>query len=303
MRISPPALLVDARAHLGEGPAWDAARGLLWWVDILAGHLHALDPAGVADRVFAVGMPLGCVAPTRSGGLVAGVRDGIAVLEVDLTAAPGVAPGTVRATTLARPEPELPGNRFNDGKCGPDGRFLAGTMDEAEVERSGSLYSCSPDGRVRRLLGGLGISNGLAWSPDGRTLFHVDTPTREIRAFDYDPATGEVSRPRIAVTVPTELGWPDGMTADAEGRLWLAMWKGAAVTVWDPQRGTLLERIPIPARNVTSCAFGGPDLSDLYVTSARKDLGPTDLAEYPASGGLFRLRTDVAGAPTFAFAD
>ena len=302
MKISPPDLIFAAHATLGEGPVWDATRRVLYWVDIHAGHLHVHDGEAHADEVMAVDAPLGCVAPTRSGNLIAGVGPGIAILR--LKARGGAAgPATAEPTYLARLEAHLPGNRVNDGKCGPDGRFLVGTMDDAEKEASGSLYSYAPDGTLKTLLGGVGISNGLAWSPDLRKLYYIDTPTRDIVAYDYDLGSGEIADPRVVVRVPPSLGWPDGMTSDAAGRLWVAMWGGAALTVWDPRRGELVERIPLPARNVTACAFGGADGTDLYVTSARKGLGPGDLTEFPASGGLFRLRTDVAGMPTFSFAD
>jgi sugar lactone lactonase YvrE len=202
---------------------------------------------------------------------------------------------------IVNPESHLPGNRFNDGKCDPAGRFLAGTMDNAENEASGSLYSYSPGGTLQTLLTGVRISNGLTWSPDYRTFYHIDTPTRQVTAFEYDPVTGNIANPRPAVTVPSELGWPDGMTSDAEGMLWVAMWGGAKLTRWDPATGQLLEAIPIPALNVTSCVFGGPHLTDLYITSARKGMMAEQLAKYPLSGGLFRIRTNSQGMPTFAF--
>jgi sugar lactone lactonase YvrE len=145
------------------------------------------------------------------------------------------------------------------------------------------------------------ISNGLAWSPDYRTLYFIDTPTRQVLAYDYDLQSGAIANPRLAVSVPAVLGWPDGMTSDASGRLWVALWGGAALTVWDPANGALLEKIELPAKNVTSCAFGGPDGSQLYVTSARKGLDAADLSAYPSSGGLFRIQTDQVGLPTFVF--
>jgi sugar lactone lactonase YvrE len=204
---------------------------------------------------------------------------------------------------IVNPESHLPGNRFNDGKCDPAGRFLAGSMDDAEVEASGSLYSLAPDGTVKTLLSGTRISNGLAWSPDYHTFYYIDTPTRVVMAYDYNLATGEIANPRPAVSVPPELGWPDGMTSDVEGMLWVALWGGAKLTRWNPATGQLVAEIPIPALNVSSCAFGGPDLTDLYVTSARKGMTAEQLAKYPLSGGLFRIRTNSQGMPTFEFND
>jgi sugar lactone lactonase YvrE len=206
-----------------------------------------------------------------------------------------------RLSFLTCPELHLPGNRFNDGKCDPAGRFLAGTMDDAEVEASGSLYSLALDGTVKTLLTGLRISNGLAWSPDHRTFYHIDTPTHLVTAYDYDLATGDIANPHTAITVSSELGWPDGMTSDMEGMLWVAMWGGAKLTRWNPVTGQLLENISFPALNVSSCAFGGSDLTDLYVTSARKGMSAEELEQYPLSGGLFRIKTNIQGMPTFTF--
>lgn len=288
-----PELLLDLGLHLGEGPVWNARRGVLHFVDIHAGDLHAYDPVHAAHTVHHWGEPLGCLAPASGGGLILALqRTGLARFD----------PAGGALTPLLHPEPHLPGNRFNDGKCDPAGRFLVGTMDDAEQTAGGSLYSLSPQGSVEKLLSGLRISNGLAWSPDGRTFYFIDTPTRLVMAYDYDLATGALANPRPAVRVPEALGWPDGMAADAEGMLWVALWGGAQITRWDPATGRLLAAVRLPALNVTSCAFGGPELSDLYVTSARKGMTAAQLEQYPHSGGLFRLRPGVTGAPVAEYA-
>jgi sugar lactone lactonase YvrE len=291
--MNSPELILDAKAQLGEGPSWDVATRTLYWIDIYAGEVHAFSPETGRDLVIPIGEPVGCLAPTRAGGLIIASQSGIALLD----------PVTSRRTPLSSPEAHLPGNRFNDGKCDPAGRFLAGTMDNAEVEASGSLYSLSSDGTLKTLLTGVGISNGLAWSPDYEILYYIDTPTRTVMAYAYDLATGDIAQPREAVHIPDGMGWPDGMTSDTEGNLWIAMWGGAALTKWDPVAGRLLQTIPMPALNVTSCAFAGEGLTDLYITSARKGLSAVQLAQYPLTGGLFRLRTDVPGMPTFTFGD
>jgi sugar lactone lactonase YvrE len=293
--ISAPELVLDARADLGEGPAWEARTGSLYWVDIHAGHLHIFNPQDGTDRRIEVGEFIGCAAPRRTNGLVLGLRSGFATLDSPLPS------GEAGVRAIVNPESHLPGNRFNDGKCDPAGRFLAGSMDDAEVEASGSLYSLAPDGTVKTLLTGTRISNGLAWSPDYRTLYFIDTPTRTVMAYNYNLATGEIANPHLAVSIPPELGWPDGMTSDAEGTLWVALWGGAKLTRWNPAAGHLVAEIPVPAFNVSSCAFGGPDLTDLYVTSARKGMNAEQLAKYPLSGGLFRIRTNIQGMPTFEF--
>ena len=289
--ISAPELVLDARADLGEGPAWEPTTGSLYWVDIHTGRLHIFNPKDGSDRSIEVGEYLGCAAPRRPGGLVLGLRSGFATLDLP----------SQKLIRLVNPEPHLPGNRFNDGKCDPAGRFLAGSMDDAETAPSGSLYSLSPDGSVKTLLRGRRIANGLTWSPDYHTFYFIDTPTRTVMAYDYDLATGALANPRPVISVPPELGWPDGMTSDTQGQLWVALWGGARLTRWNPASGRLLEEIAFPALNVSSCAFGGPHLTDLYVTTARKEMDTGQLASYPFSGGLFRLRTNIQGLPTFAF--
>jgi sugar lactone lactonase YvrE len=289
--ISAPEFALDARADLGEGPAWEPRTGCLYWVDIHAGHLHIFNPQEGVDRHIDVGEFLGCAAPRDSGGLVLGLRNGFATLDLS----------TEKLTRLVNPEPHLPGNRFNDGKCDPAGRFLAGTMDDAETKASGSLYSLAPDGTLKTLVTGTRISNGLAWSPDYRTFYYIDTPTRTVMAYDYDLATGDIANPRPVVTVPPEMGWPDGMTSDTEGMLWVALWGGAKLARWNPATGQLLEQIPFPAFNVSSCCFGGPDLTDIYVTTARQGMTPEQLTKYSLSGGLFRIKTNIQGMPTFTF--
>jgi len=295
-----PELILDAHTDLGESPAWDAVAGRLYWVDIHAGMLHCYDPEHGSSQLHHFAEPIGCVAPCNPtwkspggtrGNVLLAAKSGLILLNQ---------PGD-EWEYLLQPEVHLPGNRFNDGKCDPAGRFLTGSMDDAEMEASGSLYSYSPAGRFKILLTGIRISNGLTWSPDARTFYYIDTPTRQVTAFDYDITTGDIANPRPAVRVPPELGWPDGMTADMEGMLWVAMWGGAKLTRWDPSTGKLLEAIPIPALNVSSCIFGGKDLTELYITSARKGMSPEQLVAYPLSGGLFRMQTKISGMPTFVF--
>ena len=279
-------LVFDAKAYLGEGPAWDARTQTLYWLDILKKLVYAGSNLLIELDDF-----VGCIAPRTNGGLVLTQRLGFASLEV----------GSAKLNLVSILENEPSNNRFNDGKCDPRGRFLAGTMDMSEKNPTGSLYSF--DGTsITRLLSGITISNGLTWSPDHKTFFYIDTPTREVKAFDYELETGAISSPRVAVRVHESLGWPDGMASDIQGNLWIAMWGGAQVTKWDPNTGKLLEQIPVPALNVSSCAFGGRDLNVLYITTARKGMDEAELKQYPLTGGLFRLETDVEGMPTFEFA-
>ncbi len=285
-------LILDLRLPLGEGPVWDARRGVLRFVDIHAGGLHTFDPRSGVHSVVHLGEPLGCLTPARDGSLILALQSGFARFDLS----------SQTLAIFACLEPHLPGNRFNDGKCDPAGRFLAGTMDDAEQAATGSLYVLDADRSVKALLTGLRISNGLGWSPDGRTFYFIDTPTRVVMAYDYDLENARLSRPRPAVRIPKEMGWPDGMTVDAEGMLWVALWGGARLTRWNPVTGRLLQTVPLPALNVTSCAFGGEALDDLYVTTARKGMTAEQLVRYPLSGGLFRIRPGVTGLPPVEYA-
>lgn len=277
-------LILDAKATLGEGPAWDAKTQTLYWVDILEKRVYAgTELLAQLDDI------IGCLAPCKNGNLILGKRLSL----VDLQ------PASSRQTVLsALSDSAL--NRINDGKCDPAGRFLVGTMDIEEKETRGALFSF--DGtQTTQLMDGIRIANGLAWSPDHKTFYYIDTFTRMVRAFDFDLNTGQIANPRPAIRVPEALGWPDGMTSDSDGNLWIAMWGGAQVTKWDPATGQLLESIPVPALQTSSCVFGGQGMNELYVTSARVGMSEADLKKYPLSGGLFKVETKCEGMPTFEF--
>ena len=277
-------LIFDSKATLGESPAWDSKTQTLYWLDILEKRIYAN-----AEILAEVDDFIGCLAPRKNGNLLLGKRFNF----VDLN------PDSAQETVLVFVS-ESSNNRFNDGKCDPAGRFVAGTMDMNEKDASGSLYSF--DGKqVTRLLDNIRISNGLAWSVDYKTFYYIDTPTREVKAFDYDIANGQIANPRVAFTVPESLGWPDGMTSDMDGNLWVALWGGAQITKWNPNTGKLLEQIPVPALQTSSCFFGGKDMNELYVTSARVGMSDADLKKYPLSGGLFKVITNVEGMQTFEF--
>lgn len=287
-----PELLYDAKALLGEGPTWDAKTQTLYWLDILDKRIYS-----GAEILIQLDEYVGCMAPRASGGLIYTQRASIWMAPPQTPDQPASAQQTLAAALSGEPA----NIRFNDGKCDPRGRFLAGTMDLNESDPLGSLYSFE-GATVTKLLDNITISNGMAWSPDHRTFYYIDTPTRTVRAFDYDLDTGAIATPRTVIHVPEALGWPDGMTSDTQGNLWIAMWGGAQVTRWNPQTGQLLEQIAIPAKNVSSCVFGGKHMNELYLTSARKGLDEATLQQYPLTGGVFRLQTNVEGLPTFEFA-
>ena len=281
-----PELLYDTKAWLGEGPVWDANTQTLYWLDILNKRIYAN-----ADVLAELDDFIGCVALRKSGGLVLTKRFGFASLSLS----------PVHEIFFSALTDEPANNRFNDGKCDPRGRFIAGTMDINEKDPTGSLYSF--DGKsITKLISNVTISNGMTWSPDFKTFYYIDTPTREVRAFDYDLDTGAIGNARIAVSVPESLGWPDGMTSDSQANLWIAMWGGAQITTWNPKSGQLLEQIPVPVIQPSSCAFGGENMNELFITSARKGLDEAALKQYPLSGGVMRLETNVEGMPMFEFA-
>jgi len=284
-------LVLDAKANLGEGPNWDADNQLLLWVNIQHNELHIFDPNTGKNQTINVGQQIGAAVRCKSGGLMLALQHGFSHLDT----------ATEALTPVHDPEADCPANRFNDGKCDPAGRFWAGTMPLSGHSPTGSLYCMDTDRTVRRVLDKVTVSNGLAWSSDMAAMYYIDTPTREVAAFDYNPETGAISNRRVAVSIPEESGYPDGMTIDAEGMLWIALWEGSAVSRWDPRTGRHLESIEIPASLVTSCTFGGPDLDELYITTARRELEEKALARQPTAGGLFRAKPGVKGTEDYAF--
>lgn len=272
-------VVLDARAVLGEGPVWDPREQVLRWVDIEPGLVHRFDPATGRDTAFEFGEPVGTVAARAGGGLVLATRSGLWTCATD---------GTDR-TRRYEVDTDPPGGRFNDGKADPWGRFWAGTMLDG-TPGAAALHRLDPDGSLHRVVTGVSISNGLGWSPDGTTLYYVDTPTGGIDAFDHDPDTGTLSNRRRLVDV--DRGSPDGLTVDGDGCLWVALWDGWAVRRHAPD-GRLLTTVELPAQRVTSCAFGGTDLSTLYITSAR--VGLSDLDNH--AGAVFACAPGVSGLP------
>jgi sugar lactone lactonase YvrE len=283
---SPFTCVLDVRASLGECPQWSVAEQALYWVDINAPSLNRFDPA--TGRNVAMPMPeaIGCYALRRGGGFVVALRSGLWFARAD---------GSLERRIADAPyDPEH--HRFNDGRCDRQGRFYAGFMDETRSANTAALWRLDPDLRFTEVLRGITISNGIAWSPDGRTMYHTDTPTRVVHAYDYDPATGTPSRPRVFARWSGETDRPDGATVDAEGCYWTAFYRGGKVLRIAPGGETLAEH-PLPAMCPTMCALGGPDLRTLYVTSARQERSAEELSRLPQSGGLFAMRAPVPGLP------
>ena len=282
--------VLDAKAELGEGPVWDPVAACLYFVDITAGLVHRYDPETRSSRALPAGTMVGAVALSVAGDLLLAVRDGFIRLD----------PATGLTRKIADVEADRPDQRMNDGKCDSFGRFWAGTMAIDERPAAGALYRLDADGRVHTMLEHVTISNGIDWSDDGRLMYYVDTPTGSIDVFDFDVADGSIANRRSVTRVEAGAGWPDGLTLDAEGYLWVALWSGGAVRRYSPD-GVLDRVVPVPVSHPTSCTFGGADFGDLYITSASCALTPEARLQQPLAGGLFRCRPGVCGRPAHRF--
>jgi len=285
-------VVVPHRCLVGEGPVWDTQKKAICWIDIVDGEIHEYIPGQGTFSTISVNQMIGSFAVCKNGGFIGGLKNGIGFIDRE----------TGETDIFAAPEAGLPDNRFNEGKCDPEGRFWAGTMTHGFDEGKGSLYRVDKDKTVTKQIPGVTISNGLAWTADGQTLYYVDTPTWQVAAFRYDPASGAINDKRIAVQIPEEDGWPDGMTIDTEGMLWIAHWDGWRVTRWDPLTGKKLLTIKIPAAKVSSCTFGGEHFEDLYITTARIGLTENQLKDQPLAGSLFVWRNcGYKGSAAFEF--
>ena len=280
------------QTQLGEGIRWDARRDEMLAVDILAGRVAC---ARVRDdgslerlRVYQLPGTVGMIAPVEGDdGWLLGAGRGFVYLALD---------GTQR--TIAEVSPA--GTRMNDGACDPQGRFWGGTLADDHHEGGGALYRLERNGRVELMLDGLTISNGVGWSPDGLTMYLVDSGPRVIHAFAFDADRGTISSGRILATVPEDVGAPDGMTVDAGGDLWVAIYGGGRIHRYAPD-GTLREVRTIPAAECTCCAFGGPGLNRLYVTTATEGWTSEQRRADPGAGLVYRLDTDATGRPALPF--
>jgi sugar lactone lactonase YvrE len=282
----------DHRCLLGEGPLWDAGRKTICWVDILNGLIHEYDPAKSKSKSLRVDHMVGSIAICSDGNILAALQPGFAFIDR----------ATSAVSNISMPEGHPTTNRFNDGKCDPAGRFWAGTMALSEEAGAGSVYVFDRNSHIRQVMKGVSISNGMAWTTDGRTLYYIDTPTQRIVAFDYDLETGSIKNKRTAIDLRGERGFPDGMTIDQEDNLWVAHWDGWQVSRWNPRTGKKIGSITMPAARVTSCTFGGERLDELFITTARVGLTPEQQSLQPLAGSIFRLRNPGAvGRPAFEF--
>jgi sugar lactone lactonase YvrE len=287
---APVEIAFHAGDELGEGVVWDAANQRLISVDIMRGRVHIFDPASAARRTIDLGQPVGAAVPRRRRGLMLAMRDGFAALDTE----------TESLRFVAHVELDKPGQRMNDGACDAAGRFWAGTMCMQERPGLGSLYRLDPDGTTHTMLGGVGISNGIDWSLDGSRMYYVDSLAQRIDCFDFDPAAGTIANRRTFAAIDAADGSPDGLTVDAEGAVWLALWGGSSLRRYLPD-GTLDGVLHLPVTHPTTCAFGGPALDELYITSATIKLSDDERRRQPLAGAVIRCRPGVAGRASHAF--
>ncbi|MFK7749452.1 MAG: SMP-30/gluconolactonase/LRE family protein [Kordia sp.] len=285
-------LAYEIPAKLGEGAFWDYNNGLLYWIDIIGETLNVYNPVNNTNKEIKMPAPIGTVVPSKAKDkVIVALNDGVYVVDI----------GTEKIEKLTDVEAENKGTRLNDGKCDPNGNLWVGSMDYSQTNPGGNLYKVSQSGEVAKMLGNITISNGIVWSKDHKTMYYIDTPTGNIRAFDFDVTTSTISNERIVVTIPTTEGAPDGMAIDENDMLYVGLWNGNCIANYNPKTGKLIQKIKVPAHNVTACAFGGADLDILYITTSNLDMTDEEKAKYPLAGSLFKIKLDVKGVKSTFF--
>lgn len=281
-------LVLAAHDELGEGPVWHVDEQALYWVDIDGQRYHRLEPISGRHDVIVVGEKVGCLGLCRHECVVLASDHGFSFFD----------PAENTLTPIGDPESHKPETRFNDGAVDRAGRFWAGTLGDA---RNNNLYRLDPDGAIHHMETGIEISNGIGWSPDNRTMYYVDSMPGLIYAYDFDLASGDIAHKRIWVDRTGQQGLPDGLTVDAEGFIWIAVWDGYCLERYDPT-GKLERRLPMPVQYPTSMAFGGAALDELYVTSALIEIPLSERRPGALDGGLFRIGGAGRGLPEPRFA-
>ena len=280
----------DVAAVLGEGPYWRPEDEALLWVDVVRGHLH-MTRVQLGETITIELDTVSAAFPAVGGGLVTAGGHRLMLRATQ--------PGEGWAGRIIAEAPARDGVRFNDASVDPAGRVWVGSMDIKEKEPLGTLYRLDSGGTLTPVVKGATVSNGIGWSPDGTRMYYNDSPTRRIDMFDYDPATGEAYQGRMFADLSGADGFPDGLTVDADGYVWVAMFAGGALRRFTPA-GHQDAVIPLPVSQPTSCAFGGPGMADLFVTTAYRDLSEAQRAAEPLAGRLLRLRPGPAGLPSSA---
>lgn len=279
---------ISSQCFLGEGPLWIADLGCFFWVDIEKGNLHRYHLTSEKLEIRHFPHYLAVVLKGQNGKLILGLDRKLVWYDWE----------TKEIEKLCEVETNQPLHRFNDGKVDFKGRIWIGTLSTKFTEGAGSLYRIDSKLKPEVQLNNLTISNGMAWTEDQDTFYFIDTPTRKIQEFSFDPATGEIRFRRVAVEIPEDLGFPDGMCIDREGMLWVAHYGGSGVYRWNPQTGKLQDKIELPVPHVTSCCFGGENLDVMLITTAQENMTESDLKKYPQSGDVFLVKMEVGGFET-----
>jgi sugar lactone lactonase YvrE len=277
--------VLTVQCEAGESPRWDVQAQCLYWADIVDPHLYRFDPTSGDLKTFVCAVPVTGIGLRQAGGLVLASKTGLHLLAADFQT----------YTFVTDPEAGKPNVRFNDGMVDRAGRYWAGTLNETDFSRlEGSLYRLDPAGALHTLDTPFNAPNGIGWSPDDKTMYLVDSFAQVVYAYDFDAARGALARRRLFASVPKEDGMPDGLTVDAEGGVWIGHWGGGHLKRYDPA-GKLERKVPLPVANVTACAFGGPDLDVLYITTAWFLLSAEERRAQPGAGDLFCVRPGVRG--------
>jgi sugar lactone lactonase YvrE len=287
-------IVSDKKAILGECPVWDSKNGLLYWIDIIGKNIFKINLKNNIFSSMTLDMFVGCVALTQNSKLLVATEKGLFLLNEE----------SLSIELLSNPEENKAKIRFNDGKCDAQGRLWIGTTSYDESEKVGLLYCFEKKLEIRKVLSGIIISNGITWSTDQKTMYYIDSPTRIVKAFDYNMKTGMISDERVAIVFPENEGYPDGMTTDSEDKLWIAHWGAYKVGRWDPLTGKMIDKVDVPVKRVSSVTFGGDNLDELYITTAVR--GFSENIEYVDNneiygGMLFKIATDVKGIKTNKF--
>jgi len=281
-------LLASLTSELGEGACWWPERKSWCWVDII-GHTIYMRDENDNQQSFDMGGYVTTLVPVAGRNeLLVGLKDGVAFFSPERGLGKRIAVLEERENV-----------RCNDGKCDPAGRLWIGTMQMPAAEGTGNLYCITGSAAPELKLAGVTISNGLVWNND--KMYYNDTHTGSVQEFSYDAQSGAIAFKRVAVHIPPALGWPDGMAIDSNGMLWVAHWGGYGVYCWNPDTGELLGKVEVPAPHVSSCAFGGPEMNEMLITTAREHMTEAQIAEYPLSGSVFHVRLPIKGLPANYF--
>ncbi|MGG3571405.1 SMP-30/gluconolactonase/LRE family protein [Bacillus gobiensis] len=278
-------LTFDARALLGEGPVWDPDSSKLYWTDILRGELHVFNPETNEDVIHRFNSFVTAISRYQKDKLVLVMKDGFYLYDLMYK----------QLTLLKKPEKMDHSLRFNDGKCDPAGRLWAGTMSMEGKKEKGAFYRLEKDLQITTIIEPVSISNGLDWDREKHVFYYIDTPTMEIKQFQYDPETGNLSNQEVVYRFEEDAGYPDGMTIDQEGNLWVALFGGGKAVKIDPGKKEWIDTIHLPVRHVTCCAFGGTNMKTLFITTASIPLSEKERADNPHAGSLFSVELQVGG--------